>query len=176
MIGQEFVINDVRMRANEGQHRADMLLVVVHAGNERCARHKLDIGERLVGPLEVFKNARIAHAGPFLVALGVGELVVVQHHIHVRQQLFVIRPRDVAGGLDGGVDAALMRLVEQRRAEVGLDRALAAAEGDAAARLTVKVAVLLHLGEHLVHGHFLAEQVQRFRRADFGGFDAAAGR
>ena len=65
-----------------------------------------------------------------------------------------------------------MSFFQQRRAEVALQHALAARKRDAPAGLAIKTAILFDLGENLVHGHFLAEQVECIRRTNGDAFAA----
>jgi predicted nucleic acid-binding protein len=47
-----------------------------------------------------------------------------------------------------------------------LEQALAAAERDTTTRFAIERAILLHLVEHLLHRHHVAEQVQRSSGTD----------
>ena len=69
VIRQQLVVDHVLVRADEVQDRPDVLLVGIHAGNQRRAGDEVDVGKGLVGFLEVLQDALVAHAGPFLVPL-----------------------------------------------------------------------------------------------------------
>jgi Protein of unknown function (DUF2950) len=127
VIGQQFVVDDVGVRADEGEHCANVLLVVVHAGNERRACDELRVRKRLVGPLEIVADAGVIRATPFLVALGVGELVVVQHHIDVREHFLICRgyveaQKDYAEQIhdDSGVNQYAQRIISTPGKQDGL--------------------------------------------------------
>ena len=135
------------------------------AGNQRRAGDEVDVGKRLVGLLEVGQDPLVADADPLLVPLRDRQLVVVQHRVDVGQDLLHEGPRDVARRLDRRVDAALVGPLQQRGGEVRLQQALAAAQRDAAPGGAVEGGVLLHLVQHLVHGHPLAEHLEGVRRA-----------
>ena len=102
----------------------------------------------------------------FLCRSGIGQLVVVQHRVDVGQHLLHELPGHVARRFDGRVEAALVGPFQQGRAEVRLQQALAAAQRDAAPGVAVEGAVLLHLVQHLVDGHPLAEHLERACRAE----------
>ena len=166
VVGQQLVVDDVLVGSDERQHRPDVLLVGVDAGDQRRAGDEVDVGEGLVGLLEVRQDPLVAHAGPLLVPLRDRQLVVVEHRVDVGQHLLHVLPGHVARRLDGRVEAALVGPLQQGGAEVRLQQALAAGEGHAAAGGAVDGLVLLHLGQHLVHGHPLAEHLERARRAE----------
>jgi hypothetical protein len=86
-----------------------------------------DVGKRLVGPLEVLQHSLFVHTGPLLVPLGDRQLMVVEHRIHMSQHLFHERQGNVARRFDRRVEAALVRSLQQRGAEVRLQQTRAAA-------------------------------------------------
>ena len=88
VIGQELIVDHVLVRANEGQDRPDVLLIGIHAGNQRRAGDEVDVGKRFIGFFEVRQDALVAHAGPLLVPLRDRQLVVVEHGIDVGQHFF----------------------------------------------------------------------------------------
>ena len=116
--------------------------------------------------LKFVADSLVARPGPLLVPFGIGQLDVVLHEIDVRQHLFHVLPGHVPGGFNRRVDAAPVGLDEQRLEEIGLQQALAAAHGHPTAGFPIERAVLLDLRQHLVHGHFLTEEVERVGRAD----------
>ena len=127
---------------------------------------KSDVGKCLVSLLEIRQDPLVADAGPLLVPLRDRQLVVVEHRVDVRQHLLYELPGHVARRFDGRVHAAVVGALQQRRAEVRLQQALAAAQRHPAAGVAVERAVLLHLVQHLVDGHAFPEHLERARRAE----------
>ena len=64
---------------------ADVLLVIVPAGDHRCAGDESLVRERLVSPLEIGQNAGVVHRTISCVVRGIGQLVIVQDRIYVRR-------------------------------------------------------------------------------------------
>ena len=72
---------------------------------------------------------------PAPVGYGIGMLEVLEYEIHARYDRLVVGGRRVARGLDGKVQGSVpMQEIGEFRDEVGLQKRLAAGEGDAAAR------------------------------------------
>ncbi len=100
------------------------------------------------------EDAFVADADPLFVPFRIHQLVVVEHRIDVRQHLFHEAPGHITRRFNRRIDATRVRLFEQSGSEVRIHQALAAAQGHAAAGLTVKRSILLHYVQHLVDGHF----------------------
>jgi hypothetical protein len=131
VVRQQLVVDHVLVRANELQNCPDVFLIVVHPRNQRCAGDKVDVRKGLIGFLEVLQNPFVTHPGPLLMPLRDGQLVVMQHGIHVRQRLFDKCPGHIAGRFDCCIETITVGFFQQCGTEIRLKQALTATQGHA---------------------------------------------
>ena len=77
MIGEQLVVDHVFVGPDEVEYGADMLLIVVNAWNNRSTGDEGLVWKRFVRALVVRLDAGVIRPNPLLVALPVGELVIV---------------------------------------------------------------------------------------------------
>ena len=136
VIGQQFVVDHILVRANERQNRANVLFIGIDAWNQGRAGDEVDVRKRLVGFLEVLQNALVVDADPLLVPLRESSSCDRAASYRRAAAPFPQSPRYVARRFDGRVETALVRAFQQCGTEVRLQQALATAERDAAAGST----------------------------------------
>ena len=108
-----------------------------------------EFGEQL---FEVAEDQLVADADAFAVLFAVHLFDVEQNIVEVRSGFLEGIPRDTAARFNGGLDAAMTGLPEQREGNVGVHEGLAAGKGHAAAGAGIEQGVLLHFLKDLIDG------------------------
>lgn len=153
-------------RSEETGGGGEVRLVGVDALDEGYA-HPVGGAER-GDKTQAVEDALVRHAG---VAAMEGRVHVLK--VHEEQLAALGDAADDVGagierGIDGTVETATAKFVEELHGIVGMHEGLAATEGDAATALRHHLALLLHLGHQLVHRPRPSAHRQRRRGTGIG--------
>ena len=163
VIGQQVDLADPGHRAHEVGGRLDVLVVVVHAGNDRDADPdgRMHAGERS----QVVEDDVVRHARGGLVPGLVHQLQVVEHQARVGGRVAQVGPAAESAGVEGRVHAFGAQQPQHLGHEGRLHERLAARDRDAAAGLIEEDPVAQQRRHQRLRLHALAHALERAGRA-----------